>query len=312
MEMGRTKIEWADSVWNIITGCSPTQSPGCAHCYAKRMAQRLKGRAGYPKDDPFRVTFHPDKLDQPLHWKKPRRIFVVSMGDLFHEKVSTQEIVKILWITQEAKHHTYMFLTKRPERMHRIFYELSITSDFNTDNIWCGISASKQDDLDRWAPILLGIPEVKHFVSYEPALGPVDLTKMPSQVLDAYNDALSGRFWTSTGGYENHGGPGLDLIIAGGESGPGARPAHPDWFRRVRDDCDAAGVPFLLKQLGAWAQNRQVIKGAYKVEQYAKDNKRRGQKAVKALDEFTLMEKVGKKAAGRELDGQIWDQWPGE
>jgi len=117
IEMTQTKIEWADMVWNPITGCSRAGSPGCDHCYAKRMAYRLKGRYGYPKDDPFKVTFHPDRLDEPFHWKKPRRVFVCSMGDLFHEDVERQWVDRIFAVVSLCQQHTFQVLTKRPERM---------------------------------------------------------------------------------------------------------------------------------------------------------------------------------------------------
>src|SRR5690606_21334656 len=133
-KMGQTRIEWADAVWNPITGCTPI-SEGCENCYARRMAKRLRGRYGYPKDDPFKVTLHPDKLSEPLKWKKPRRIFVCSMGDLFHEDVPFDYITKVFdvmcawrWPNKEAERlgdeslledpgHTFMILTKRPERV---------------------------------------------------------------------------------------------------------------------------------------------------------------------------------------------------
>lgn len=248
-----TKIEWADESWNPVTGCTPI-SEGCTHCYAKRMAQRLKGRAGYPQDDPFKVTFHPDKLMKPLHWKKPRRIFVVSMGDLFHEKVSDEQIGMVLCITQIANQHTYLFLTKRPERMAEMFYREDLTLDFNTDNIWCGISASNQDDLDRWTPILLEIPAAKRFLSLEPFLGSVDLR--------FHFTEPTGNFWTNKGKRQMELKPHnkINWVIAGGESGPRFRPSHPDWFRRVRDDCAATGVPFFMKQMsGRTKVEREAI-----------------------------------------------------
>ncbi|GAG05438.1 unnamed protein product, partial [marine sediment metagenome] len=171
-----TKIEWASESWNPITGCTPI-SEGCANCYAKKMAQRLKGRFGYPEDEPFRVTFHPDKLDQPLKWRKPRHIFVVSMGDLFHPGILWSDNQEIWEIMAKCPQHTFMILTKRVERM-RIF----LTEDLNyklplpLPNVYLGVTAENQQRADERIPILLQIPAAKRFVSIEPMLGPVDLT----------------------------------------------------------------------------------------------------------------------------------------
>jgi protein gp37 len=123
-----TKIEWCDETWNPITGCTPI-SEACEHCYAKRMANRLRGRFGYPKDEPFRITLHPDRLDQPLRWKKPRMIFVCSMGDLFHEDIPAKSIIDCLSIMAEAWHHTFLILTKRPERAKEIFTHPTVAND---------------------------------------------------------------------------------------------------------------------------------------------------------------------------------------
>ncbi len=306
-----TKIEWADEVWNVVTGCTPV-SDGCRNCYAKRMAQRLKGRAGYPLDDPFRVTFHPDRLDQPLKWKKPRRIFVVSMGDLFHESVEDWMLDEIFSVieTHPAECHTYLILTKRPDRMKDYLAWLWAQKDRGYwggapwGNIWLGVSVSNQADADRWIPTLLQIPAAKRFVSYEPAIGPVDFK----------NGLIGGLFKTASGVDHRR----LDLIIAGGESGPGARPSHPDWFRKVRDDCAAADVPFLFKQWGEWGLNYTaesgnsdfgvLSPGGTWYHQHTGWNGR-------PIDPDTgeaFMIRYGKKAAGRELDGQIHAGWPGE
>ncbi|MBW2621291.1 MAG: phage Gp37/Gp68 family protein [Deltaproteobacteria bacterium] len=298
--MADTKIQWADMVWNPITGCTPTESPGCANCYAARFAKRFRGRFGYPLDDPFTPgTFHPGKLDEPLRWKKPRLIFVVSMGDLFHDEVSIQEIVKILWVIQEANRHTYLFLTKRPERMHRVFYELSITSRFNFKNLWLGISVSNQDDLDRWGPVLMQMRPwaAKLIMSYEPALGPVDFFPyLP-------------RKWSYRVGRRIHRekDEGIDWIIVGGESGPGARPSHPDWFRSVRDQCQAAGVPFFFKQWGAWEITSHKTGKKYT---WIDKNGKTFNTTAPLNQDCWAMAKVGKKAAGRMLDGRAWDEVP--
>ena len=166
-----TKIEWATESWNPITGCSHAGSPGCDHCYAKRMAQRLKGRYGYPKDDPFRVTFHPDRLDQPLKWKKPRRIFVCSMSDLFHEDVKHDWIRSILFtMFAGGRHHTYIILTKRPERMYEFFMHHQ-PDYWPLPNVIGMVTAENQEQADKRIPILLECPFAKYGVSLEPLLG---------------------------------------------------------------------------------------------------------------------------------------------
>lgn len=236
--MAETKIEWADKVWNPITGCSPI-SEGCQNCYARRMANRLKGRYGYPKDEPFRLTFHPDRLEEPLRWKKPCRIFVCSMGDLFHEKVDWFWFNKILETITRAERHTYLILTKRPERAMKWWHE-----SFNDPpNIWLGVSVENQRTADERIPILLQIPATKKFVSVEPMLGPVNLEDYFYYGKSRYEDTPGGQryhIWDQT----------LNWIICGGETGPKARPMHPDWVRSLRDQCQAAGVLFFFKSWG--------------------------------------------------------------
>ncbi len=174
-------------------------------------------------------------------------------------------------------------------------------------HIWLGISASNQADADRWIPTLLQIPAAKRFVSYEPALGPVDFNKWikcgglrPALDESGYNMSRGKKPFSM-----------LDLIVAGGESGPGARPSHPDWFRKVRDDCDAAGTPFNFKQWGEWGLPGHGNSGNF--ANVIPDGHYAESKTMPRIFQLygnALMRKVGKKAAGRELDGQIWDQWP--
>ena len=202
--MGKTKIEWADSVWNPVTGCTPV-SEGCERCFARRMANRLKGRYGYPKDDPFRVTLHPDKLEQPLRWKKPRQVFVPSMGDLFHEDVDEKYIAKVLAICDLAREHTYMILTKRPSRMASLFndedfqfhvgwFQSQVVREFGLPepkeigswplkNVWLGVTAENQQRADERIPILLQIPAAKRFVSVEPMLELINIIRSCDVVL---------------------------------------------------------------------------------------------------------------------------------
>ena len=164
-----SKIEWTDETWNPVTGCSHAGSPACDNCYAKRMANRLRGRCGYPEDDPFKVTFHPDKLDQPRRWRKPRRVFVVSMGDLFHDDVHFADVDEIMQVIAET-FHTYMMLTKRPTRMIKYFEHYVANEVLLPDNLWLGVTVENNDQ--RWRiDELLKIRAAKYFVSYEPGLG---------------------------------------------------------------------------------------------------------------------------------------------
>jgi len=185
------------------------------------MAKRLKGRFGYPADDPFRVTFHPDRLEDPLHWKKPRHIFVSSMGDLFHEAVEDDWIHSILSVAISTYYgdHTYILLTKRPERM------MQFKKYFTSKRIWLGVTAENQARADERIPILLQIPAAVRFVSLEPLLGPIDL-KIPRA---SYAQ--------------------ISWCITGCESGPGRRPAKREWFRDIKNQCVEAHVPFFLKQM---------------------------------------------------------------
>ncbi len=176
-----TKIPWATETWSPITGCTPV-SPGCANCYAAKMAKRLRGRFGYPQDEPFRVTFHPDRLDQPLRWQKPRRIFVVSMGDLFHEDVSRDWLTKVFQTICYAEQHTFLALTKRPLWMIDFLHYAQGGLPFQAPvwplpNLWLGTSVENQATADERIPYLLRCPAAVRYVSYEPALGPVDIRR---------------------------------------------------------------------------------------------------------------------------------------
>lgn len=250
--MTTTKIEWTDRRWNPITGCTPL-SEGCAHCYAKRMAHRLAGRFGYPKEDPFRVTFHPDRLDLPLRWRKPSRVFVNSMGDLFHGGVPNKHIGKVLGIVASCKQHIFQVLTKRPLRMEHLLnqdivgpvkgeatqtaYEISqetFARDFHLKwplyNLWLGVTVENAKHTDR-IDILREIPATVRFISFEPLLG--DVGKLD----------LAGIHW----------------VIVGGETGPGARVMNPDWARSIRDQCQSARVPFFFKKTGTALGNQEYL-----------------------------------------------------
>ena len=228
-----TKIEWCDEVWNPVTGCSPV-SVGCAHCYAKRMAQRLKGRFGYPEDDPFRVTVHWDRVSQNFG-SKPKRIFVCSMGDFAHRDVPFRAYRPLFFSMFRQKKHTFMILTKRPHILAEIIN--GVARHFYQDkwpfpNVYLGISAENQQTADERIPILLQIPAAKRFVSIEPMLGAVDLRYIKTNI-----DVL----WGSER---------IDWVIIGGLSLPGGKTQAPDpqWIDNIVKQCDNSGIPIFLKE----------------------------------------------------------------
>jgi protein gp37 len=237
----RSKIEWTDATWNPVSGCTPA-SPGCDHCYAARLAKRLP--ASHEAGKPFsEVVQHGDRLEIPLHWRRPRRVFVCSMGDLFHPAVPFKFISCVMDTIEHAPQHTFQVLTKRPERALAWSNHLRDIDDrFEATafphNVWLGVTAEDQQRADERIPLLLQCPAAVRFVSVEPMLGPVDLTEV-APVDDFYTDALACPDASRS----------LDWVICGGESGPGARPMHPEWARGLRDQCMAAGVPFYMKQM---------------------------------------------------------------
>ncbi len=244
MLMAKTKIEWADATWSPVTGCSPV-STGCKNCFAKRMAKRLAGRFGYPEaPHEFDVTLHEDKLEQPLRWKKPRMIFVVSMGDLFHEDVPSRFIKRDVWnVMVDAKQHIFQLLTKRPDRM------LALLGNHTPwpSNVWAGTSVENADHLWR-VEKLLQCPAAVHFVSLEPLLAPIDIRQYLFERLSLSTHPAR-IDWKGTVL------PALNWTIIGGESGPGARPMNPQWARDIVVQCQEANVPAFVKQMGTyWAK----------------------------------------------------------
>jgi protein gp37 len=210
-----SNIEWTESTWNPITGCSKV-SPGCKHCYAERMAMRLRAM-GQPKyANGFKLALHEDKLEQPLGWKKPNIIFVNSMSDLFHEGVPLTFIYQAFDVMRRASWHTFQVLTKRSQRLLELNPEIDWPS-----NVWMGVSVENQDYVFRIEHLRQTDAQVK-FLSLEPLLGPLP--------------GLNLR--------------GIDWVIVGGESGPGARPMAEEWVVDIRDQCLAARVPFFFKQWG--------------------------------------------------------------
>jgi protein gp37 len=244
--MGKTRIAWCDRVWNPTTGCTKV-SQGCKNCYAERMAERFWEYRPF-----FEVRCHPERLDDPLHWRKPQRIFVDSMSDLFHPDVPLDFILRVWMTMASATNHNFIILTKRPERM-RLFVDewlpgawgLATMSlqllDKPLPNVWLGVSIENQATANERIPLLIQTPAAVRFVSYEPALGPVNF----HFALCDYGDVDKpeqkyGRFCRQSGE--------INWIIQGCESGLGARPMELDWVRSVRDQCQAAGVPFFFKQ----------------------------------------------------------------
>ena len=236
----QTKIEWTDATWNPIRGCTKI-SPGCAHCYAETFAERFRGVPGHPYEQGFDLRFVPEKLNDPLRWSRPKMIFVNSMSDLFHKDVPDDYILQVVDVMRRASHHTYQVLTKRSDRL-RDLLQTKLRDAASEPHIWWGVSVEdKKNGLPR-IEHLRSAPARVRFLSVEPLLE--DLGQLN----------LDGIHW----------------IILGGESGHGARPMHKEWVISIRDQCQAARVPFFFKQWGG----------------------------------------VRKGKAGRELEGRTWDEVP--
>jgi protein gp37 len=232
-------IEWTDATWNPVTGCTKITA-GCDNCYAERFAERFRGVPGHPFENGFDLTLRPERLDQPLRWRRGRMIFVNSMSDLFHKRVPSPFVDQVFEVMEQADWHTFQVLTKRSSRMRD--YLLRRYSDRAAPtHIWTGVSVEDHRGAARIDHLRLA-PSAVRFLSVEPligAIGPVD---------------LSGIHW----------------VIAGGESGPGARPMCIEWAREIRDTCEAQEVPFFFKQWGG----------------------------------------IRPKSGGRDLDGREWNDFP--
>jgi len=365
---------WWTKSWNPVIGCSKC-STACENCYAEALhTQRHKALLAGKKmppcyAEPFdRVRFFPERLIEPLHWRKPQMIFVCNMGDLFHDAVMDSSFLdRIFAVMAMCPQHTFMLLTKRSDNQLKY-----ITSEADTEhmawladkslgedelaahaptwplpNVWIGATIWDQASADRAVPILLSTPAAKRFVSVEPMLGPVDLgqwferidhcgacgAESPAQVEDVCPECGSDaglittwgcaqaeryrtgeRYSESPAGEEDLKGQPLDWIICGGETGPGARPMHPDWPRKLRDDCVAAGVPFFFKQWGEYSQRG----GTGIVEAHGSgapnvawpDGTVRWGKSEDRGGEGVRLARVGKAKAGRVLDGQEWSEVP--
>jgi protein gp37 len=264
---GPSAIEWTQRTWNPVTGCDKV-SPGCAHCYAETFAERWRGIPGHPYEQGFDLKLWPERLDQPLRWRKPRMIFVNSMSDLFHEDVPFDFVREVIDVMAEAERHTFQVLTKRPERIHDFFdAELAYEGWYGfPDNVWVGVSIENRRYVHR-ADILRDVHAGALFISAEPLLGPlINERQLPER-------AGFAPAWRWEDGYV---GPSLSLahidwLIAGAESGHGARPMNDDWVRGLRDACRASGTAFFFKQRATPA---------------------------------------GRKLSLPELDGRTWDEFP--
>ena len=234
-----TAIEWTDATWNPVTGCTKI-SAGCDHCYAERFSERFRGVPGHAFENGFDLTLRPDRLEQPLKWAQPRMIFVNSMSDLFHKKVPQTFIARVFDTMERAHWHTFQVLTKRSSLM-RDFLRRRYGSENGPGHMWFGVSVEDQTKLSR-VRHLQAAPAGVRFLSIEPLIGPVGTLELG----------------------------GIDWVIAGGESGPGARPMDPAWVRDIRDQCRSAGVAFFFKQWGG----------------------------------------LRAKSGGRELDGREWSEFP--
>jgi len=282
--MSKHKIGWLNipgykgETWNPVVGCSKV-SAGCENCYAEAMAKRLKSM-GLPQyqdvvdDNGWTgvVAEVQGTLRKPLHWKKPRAIFVCSMGDLFHESVSESAIDWVYTTMAQAYQHIFIVLTKRPQRAVKWYRKRGFTVEYYEPfpNVWLGVTAENQETANKRIPDLLKVPAAVRFVSVEPMLGAVDLLSIPYNSLGALHkmNALNG--YGGWGDYDRNKYK-LDWVICGGESGPHARPMNPDWARDLRDQCKAAGVPFFMKQMsGRTPAERQDIPPDLMIRQFPK------------------------------------------
>jgi len=294
--MGRTSIEWTDVVWNPVRGCTKV-SPGCKNCYAETFAERWRGVPGHPYEQGFDLRLVSEKLEEPLRWRKSRRrIFVNSMSDLFHEDVPDEyvdQVFGVMGACEDAERdHVFQVLTKRAERMRRYARERLYqawnkrrlgTERMPASNVWFGVSVENREQ---------GLPRIEHlcamsaavrFLSIEPLLedlGELDLR-------------------------------GINWVIVGGESGHGARPMHPAWVRALRDQCVAAEVPFFFKQWGEHISEDQLFHHTDPAKDLSYSNIPGLPNRFEVINvDGVGMARVGKKAAGRLLDGREWNEMP--
>jgi protein gp37 len=255
--MGKTKISWTQTTWNPVVGCSRV-SDGCRHCYAERMDKRIRAahdqefREWSAPNAAYNVRLHPERLEQPLHWKKPRMVFVNSMSDLFHDAIPAIFITRVFAVMASTPEHTYQILTKRQYRLEALLNEEQFQDDIENimgeythadfvyplPNVWLGVSVENQRAADERIPLLLQTPAAIRFLSCEPLLESVDLSKWTGETRDFGS-------WSASQAQSSRS---ISWVICGGESGPNHREMNPDWARYIRDQCQAAGVAFWYKQ----------------------------------------------------------------
>jgi protein gp37 len=338
----KTGIEWTDATWNPVVGCSIV-SPGCTNCYAMKWA----GRAlDYPTSKHThyhgttrkvndhivwsgKVAVAPDHiLLAPLKWKSPRKIFVNSMGDLFHESVPDEWIDKVFAMMALCPQHTFQVLTKRSKRMREFMqpktgifgkvineaekirdaYGLhAVKYDMDFGNVWLGVSAEDQTRADERIPDLLATPAAVRFVSAEPLLGPIDFTKINTMLfrgaerVNSLVGELDDMFGEQTGVITSY----IKWMICGGESGHGARPMHPDWVRSIRDQCQAAGTAFFFKQWGEFTDYSNID-----IDWWNSLTQTKRAAIPQVFLDSLAVNRVGKTRAGNLLDGKTHNQFP--
>ena len=330
---GKTKIEWATDSWNPVRGCSIV-SEGCRNCYAMRQAHRFSGPGkayeGLTRLTPSgpvwtgKVRLITELLDLPLRWKRPRRIFVNSMSDLFHESLTEGNIRAVFTTMAAAQHHTFQVLTKRPQRMRDMLMgweaaglTLREGHGVRLPNVWLGISIENQKTADERIPFLMQTPAAIRWVSAEPLIGPTTFRPLASWAYRNLSKYYSEDGFDPTGSQPEQDRmpyfPRIDWLVVGGESGPGARPMHPDWARALRDEANRVGCAFHFKQWGAWAE---VDEPPERTPWICLDlgGKVHDPKKTAAIDaaDMARMGRIGKKASGRELDGRTWDECPSD
>lgn len=300
-----SKIEWTDHTFNPWMGCTKV-SDGCKNCYAETLMDKRYGKVEWGPQG-TRIRTSPANWRKPLAWNKQAakegrrfRVFCASLADVFEIKPDQPELdewrVDLFGLIDKTPNLDWLLLTKRPENIAKVYHGWHITGIFETANwedwprnIWIGTSVENQEQAEARIPHLLKVPAAVRFLSMEPLLGPVDLMPWLNYVNETDDLGLAADGFS----------PDFNWVIVGGESGPNARPMHPEWARSLRDQCAAAGVPYFFKQWGQWAWT-----GDYITESLTADPLRY------AFPDKTVMVKVGKHAAGRLLDGRTWDEFP--
>ncbi|MDR5798938.1 MULTISPECIES: phage Gp37/Gp68 family protein [Caballeronia] len=349
----QTNIEWCDSTFNPWTGCTKV-SPGCDNCYAEGWAKR-SGIVQWGAQAERRRT-SPANWKKPMHWEREheaffilhgrrRRVFCASLADVFDNRVPASWRADLFQLIERTPHLDWLLVTKRIGNVESMMLEVArhhqihnLETQMLPSNVWLGITVVNQQEADRDIPKLLDTRASVRFLSMEPLLGPVDLTSLEPKIFAAKANALTGR-WKWEGGPTRTETGRLDWVIVGGESGHGARPMHPDWARDIRDQCAAAGVPFLFKQWGEWGhyvneehythcgEERRAhawvdsLTGAHGKCWVVDDDGTwsnhtgeppQGNEDGSVASTVAVMGWHGKKAAGRQLDGRTWDGFPHE